>query len=75
MASSASTVEKGIWIKKYLAKKKKECNKKIKPQQNVLEQWSLTGGRQSSLAISVFFIMEASSTWKEKEHTVAQVMA
>ena len=30
----------------------------------LLEQCNLTGGRDNSLAISVFFISEASVTWK-----------
>lgn len=33
---------------------------------NLLEQWSLTGGRQSSLAMSVFLIFSASSTYRTK---------
>lgn len=33
---------------------------------SLLEQWSLTGGRLSSLAMSVFFIVSASLIWKPK---------
>ena len=31
---------------------------------DLLEQWSLTGGRHNSLAISLFLILPASSSWK-----------
>ena len=40
---------------------------------NLLEQWSLTGGRQSSLAISMFFIFSASSTCRRGQNN--QVIA
>lgn len=36
--------------------------------EGILEQWSLTGGRHSSLAMSVFFIIKASSTWKKSTY-------
>eukprot|EP00516_Mucochytrium_quahogii_P007955 CAMPEP_0203744430 /NCGR_PEP_ID=MMETSP0098-20131031/499_2 /ASSEMBLY_ACC=CAM_ASM_000208 /TAXON_ID=96639 /ORGANISM=" , Strain NY0313808BC1" /LENGTH=64 /DNA_ID=CAMNT_0050631939 /DNA_START=560 /DNA_END=754 /DNA_ORIENTATION=- len=37
-----------------------------------MEQWSLTGGRHSSLAISVFLIFTASSNFLPLTHSVAK---
>ena len=34
---------------------------------NLLEQWSLTGGKESSFAMSVFLIFKASSIWNIKK--------
>lgn len=46
-----------LWEKKSVSDKKMQFTMRKCP----LEQWSFTGGRHSSLAISVFLILDASS--------------